>query len=75
MEQLKHNQPPERAAQFPGDQQLPSMVQITPSTPDAPVESEDDDDIIAKPPSWEEHMGLLESQQSALDILGKHPKG
>jgi len=38
MEQLKHNQPPERAAQLPGDQQLPgTSVQSSPFMPDAPV--------------------------------------
>ena len=69
--------PPERAAQLPGDQQLSGTpVQSTPSMPDAPVEGEDDD-VITKPPSWDEQMELLENQQnpSPLDTLGKRPKG
>ena len=79
VEQLKRNQPPERAAQLPGDQQLSdASVQSTLTTPDPPVEGEDDDDdIITKPPSWEEQTELLENQQnpSPLDTLGKRPKG
>ena len=77
--QLKRNQPPQRAAQLPGDQQLSgASVQSTPTTPDPPVEGEDDDgDVITKPLLWEEQMELLENQQnpSPLDTLGKRPKG
>jgi len=72
-------QPPERAPQLPGDQQLSGMsVQSTPSMLDTPVEGEDDNDnIITKPPLWDEQMELLENQQnpSPLDTLGKRPKG